>query len=214
MKNTILFDLDGTLLDTLTDLTASVNYALARVGLPARSRDEVRSFLGDGYKVLMEKACGGADSADALKYFTEYYAVHLEDNTAPYPGVTDALAALAAKGRKMAVVSNKGYDAVQVLCGRFFAPHVTLYYGVSDTLKKKPAPDMVEAALERMGAGRDGLVYIGDSEVDVQTAANVGCPCVSCTWGFRGVDELIAAGATTFVDTSAELERVLLGAAR
>ena len=107
MKNTILFDLDGTLLDTLTDLTASVNYALSRVGLPARSRDEVRSFLGDGYKVLMEKACGGADSADALKYFTEYYAVHLEDNTAPYPGVTDALAALAAKGRKIAAGSSR-----------------------------------------------------------------------------------------------------------
>lgn len=200
MKNTILFDLDGTLLDTLTDLTASVNYALARVGLPARSRDEVRSFLGDGYKVLMEKACGGADSADALKYFTEYYAVHLEDNTAPYPGVTDALAALAAKGRKMAVVSNKGYDAVQVLCGRFFAPHVTLYYGVSDTLKKKPAPDMLLAAMRDLHSDAEDCVMVGDGEPDIAMARAAGIDIISVTWGFRTKEQLEKAGGTVFLD--------------
>lgn len=200
MKNTILFDLDGTLLDTLTDLTASVNYALSRVGLPARSRDEVRSFLGDGYKVLMEKACGGADSADALKYFTEYYAVHLEDNTAPYPGVTDALAALAAKGRKMAVVSNKGYDAVQVLCGRFFAPHVTLYYGVSDTLKKKPAPDMLLAAMRDLHSDAEDCVMVGDGEPDIAMARAAGIDIISVTWGFRTREQLEKAGGTVFLD--------------
>ena len=200
MKNTILFDLDGTLLDTLTDLTASVNYALSRVGLPARSRDEVRSFLGDGYKVLMEKACGGADSADALKYFTEYYAVHLEDNTAPYPGVTDALAALAAKGRKMAVVSNKGYDAVQVLCGRFFAPHVTLYYGVSDTLRKKPAPDMLLAAMRDLHSDAEDCVMVGDGEPDIAMARAAGIDIISVTWGFRTKEQLEKAGGTVFLD--------------
>ena len=200
MKNTILFDLDGTLLDTLTDLTPSVNYALSRVGLPARSRDEVRSFLGDGYKVLMEKACGGADSADALKYFTEYYAVHLEDNTAPYPGVTDALAALAAKGRKMAVVSNKGYDAVQVLCGRFFAPHVTLYYGVSDTLKKKPAPDMLLAAMRDLHSDAEDCVMVGDGEPDIAMARAAGIDIISVTWGFRTKEQLEKAGGTVFLD--------------
>ena len=200
MKNTILFDLDGTLLDTLTDLTASVNYALSRVGLPARSRDEVRSFLGDGYKVLMEKACGGADSADALKYFTEYYAVHLEDNTAPYPGVTDALASLAAKGRKMAVVSNKGYDAVQVLCGRFFAPHVTLYYGVSDTLKKKPAPDMLLAAMRDLHSDAEDCVMVGDGEPDIAMARAAGIDIISVTWGFRTREQLEKAGGTVFLD--------------
>ena len=200
MKNTILFDLDGTLLDTLTDLTASVNYALSRVGLPARSRDEVRSFLGDGYKVLMEKACGGADSADALKYFTEYYAVHLEDNTAPYPGVTDALAALAAKGRKMAVVSNKGYDAVQVLCGRFFAPHITLYYGVSDTLKKKPAPDMLLAAMRDLHSDAEDCVMVGDGEPDIAMARAAGIDIISVTWGFRTKEQLEKAGGTVFLD--------------
>lgn len=199
MKNTILFDLDGTLLDTLTDLTASVNYALSRVGLPARSRDEVRSFLGDGYKVLMEKACGGADSADALKYFTEYYAVHLEDNTAPYPGVTDALAALAAKGRKMAVVSNKGYDAVQVLCGRFFAPHITLYYGVSDTLKKKPAPDMLLAAMRDLHSDAEDCVMVGDGEPDIAMARAAGIDIISVTWGFRTKEQLEKAGGTVFM---------------
>ena len=200
MKNTILFDLDGTLLDTLTDLTASVNYALSRVGLPARSRDEVRSFLGDGYKVLMEKACGGANSADALKYFTEYYAVHLEDNTAPYPGVTDALAALAAKGRKMAVVSNKGYDAVQVLCGRFFAPHVTLYYGVSDTLRKKPAPDMLLAAMRDLHSDAEDCVMVGDGEPDIAMARAAGIDIISVTWGFRTKEQLEKAGGTVFLD--------------
>lgn len=200
MKNTILFDLDGTLLDTLTDLTASVNYALARVGLPARSRDEVRSFLGDGYKVLMAKACGGADSAEALKYFTEYYAVHLEDNTAPYPGVTDALAALAAKGRKMAVVSNKGYDAVQVLCAKFFAPHVTLYYGVSDTLKKKPAPDMLLAAMRDLHSDADDCVMVGDGEPDIAMARAAGIDIVSVTWGFRTKEQLEKAGGKVFLD--------------
>lgn len=200
MKNTILFDLDGTLLDTLTDLTASVNYALSRVGLPARSRDEVRSFLGDGYKVLMEKACGGADSADALKYFTEYYAVHLEDSTAPYPGVTDALAALAAKGRKMAVVSNKGYDAVQVLCGRFFAPHVTLYYGVSDALRKKPAPDMLLAAMRDLHSDAEDCVMVGDGEPDIAMARAAGIDIISVTWGFRTKEQLEKAGGTVFLD--------------
>ena len=147
MKNTLLFDLDGTLLDTLTDLTASVNYALGKAGLPPRTSDEVRSFLGDGYVVLMERACGEHKdkAAQTLAHFTEYYAEHLEDNTKPYPGVVDALRVLAEKGRKMAIVSNKGYDAVQVLCSRFFAPYVTEYYGVREDLRKKQGFDFTNA---------------------------------------------------------------------
>ena len=119
-------------------------------------------------------------------------------------------------GVRLAVVSNKGDFAVQELIARQFPGAFDAVLGENEAagIRKKPAPDMVEAALERMGATRDSLVYIGDSEVDVQTAANVGCPCVSCTWGFRSVDELLAAGATTFVDTPDELERVLLGTAR
>ena len=205
MKNTILFDLDGTLLDTLTDLTASVNHALAAVGLPPRSSDEVRSYLGDGYAVLMERACGGKPSEEALKRFTEYYAVHLEDNTKPYPGVVDALAALAAKGRKMAVVSNKGYDAVQVLCSRFFAPHVTLYYGVCDRLRKKPAPGMRLAAMEALGSDKSDCVMIGDGEPDIAMARAAGIDVINVTWGFRSRGQLEKAGGKVFLSDTKEL---------
>ena len=205
MKNTILFDLDGTLLDTLTDLTASVNYALSRVGLPLRTSDEVRSYLGDGYAVLMEKACGGKPSADALKYFTEYYAVHLEDNTKPYAGITDALAALAAKGRKMAVVSNKGHEAVQVLCSRFFAPHVTLYFGVGNGLRKKPEPDMLLAAMKALGSEKDDCVMVGDGEPDIAMARAAGIDIVNVTWGFRTRAQLEAAGGATFLSSTNQL---------
>ncbi len=205
MKNTVLFDLDGTLLDTLTDLTASVNYALGRVNLPPRTPDEVRSFLGDGYAVLMEKACGGAPCAEALKYFSEYYAEHLEDNTAPYDGVADALAALAAKGRKMAVVSNKGYDAVQVLCRRFFAPHVTLFYGVNSALRKKPAPDMLLAAMKELGSDRSDCVMVGDGEPDIAMARAAGIDIVSVTWGFRTRAQLEKAGGKIFLDRTSQL---------
>ncbi len=205
MKNTILFDLDGTLLDTLTDLTASVNFALKKVGLPARTPDEVRSFLGDGYVVLMERACGDKPSEEALKYFTEYYAEHLEDNTKPYAGVIDALAALAAKGRKMAVVSNKGNEAVQVLCGRFFAPHVTLYYGVGNGLRKKPEPDMLLAAMRALGSEKDDCVMVGDGEPDIAMARAAGIDIVSVTWGFRTRSQLEAAGGRVFLDSTDQL---------
>ncbi len=201
MKNTILFDLDGTLLDTLTDLTASVNHALGLVGLPPRTKDEVRSYLGDGYAVLMERACGGKPSEEALKLFSEYYAEHLEDNTRPYPGVVEALAALAAKGRKMAVVSNKGYDAVQVLCAKFFAPHVTLYYGVNERLKKKPAPDMLLAAMKDLGSDEDDCIMVGDGEPDIAMARAAGIDVVSVTWGFRTREQLTAAGGKLFLDS-------------
>ena len=217
---TAVFDLDGTLLDSLCDLHLSINAVLAAHGMPTHSLDDVRRFVGNGIRKLVERAvpAGTNDAQRDAVYedFCAHYAAHCEDHTGPYAGIPELLAHLRAAGVRLAVVSNKGDFAVQELVSRQFPGTFDAILGENEAagIRKKPAPDMVEAALERMGAGRDGLVYVGDSEVDVQTAANVGCPCVSCTWGFRGVDELTAAGATTFVDTPAELERVLLGTAR
>lgn len=216
--STAIFDLDGTLLDSLEDLHLSTNVALAEHGLPARSLEEVRRFVGNGIRKLVERAVpagtGAAEQEAVYEDFCAHYAAHCEDNTGPYPGIRELLARLRAAGVRLAVVSNKGDFAVQELVARQFPGAFDAILGENEAagIRKKPAPDMVEAALARMGADRDGMVYIGDSEVDVQTAASVGCPCISCTWGFRSVDDLLAAGATTFVNTPAELERVLLGA--
>lgn len=215
--STAIFDLDGTLLDSLEDLHLSTNVALAEHGLPARSLEEVRRFVGNGIRKLVERAVpagtGAAEQEAVYEDFCAHYAAHCEDNTGPYPGILELLARLRAAGVRLAVVSNKGDFAVQELVARQFPGAFDAILGENEAagIRKKPAPDMVEAALARMGADRDGMVYIGDSEVDVQTAASVGCPCISCTWGFRSVDDLLAAGATTFVNTPAELERVLLG---
>lgn len=215
---TAVFDLDGTLLDSLCDLHLSINAVLAAHDMPTHSLADVRRFVGNGIRRLVERAVpegtGVAEQEAVYEDFCAHYAAHCEDNTGPYPGIRDLLARLREAGVRLAVVSNKGDFAVQELVSRQFPGVFEAVLGENEAagIRKKPAPDMVEAALERMGATRDSLVYIGDSEVDVQTAANVGCPCVSCTWGFRSVDELLAAGATVFVDTPDELGRVLLGA--
>ena len=216
--STAIFDLDGTLLDSLEDLHLSTNAALATHDMPPHSIDDVRRFVGNGIRKLVERAVpagtGAAEQEAVYEDFCAHYAAHCEDHTGPYPGIRELLARLRAAGVRLAVVSNKGDFAVQELVARQFPGAFDAILGENEAagIRKKPAPDMVEAALARMGADRDGMVYIGDSEVDVQTAASVGCPCISCTWGFRSVDDLLAAGATTFVNTPAELERVLLGA--
>lgn len=207
MKNTILFDLDGTLLDTLTDLTNAVNHGLRAVGLPECDSREVASFLGDGYVVLMERACKGRSdlASESLKHFTAYYAEHLEDNTVPYAGVTDSLKALAEKGRKMAIVSNKGDAAVKVLCAKFFHPYVTEFFGVTDTMPKKPAPDMLYAAMRALGSERDDCVMVGDGEPDICMARSAGIDIVSVTWGFRTEEYLRTQGGRVFLHDPKQL---------
>lgn len=205
-KNTILFDLDGTLLNTLIDLTDAVNFALDKVGLKRRTQEEVRLFLGDGYKVLMERACGGsAKSEESLKYFTEYYALHLEDNTKPYDGVIDALKTLYEKGRKMAIVSNKGDEAVKILCKKFFYPYVSEYFGVTQTMPKKPAPDMLLAAIKVLGSDKSDCVMVGDGETDIEMAKAAGIDYVSVLWGFRSREVLQKCGAKVIIN---EVERL------
>lgn len=226
---TVVFDLDGTLLDTLDDLHLSTNAALAAHDMPARTLDEVRRFVGNGIALLIHRAVPEGTPADVeaavLADFRRHYGAHCEDHTGPYPGIPELLAHLRAAGVRVAVVSNKADFAVQELVARQFPDTFDAVLGECEErgVRKKPAPDMVEAALKRMGAAagapgqgdpspadRATLAYVGDSEVDVATAANVGCACVGCAWGFRGRESLLASGATVVVDTPAELERVLL----
>ena len=217
---TAVFDLDGTLLDTLCDLHLSTNAALAAHGMPARTIDEVRRFVGNGIALLIHRAVPtgtpAAEEAAVLEDFRRHYAEHCEDHTAPYHGIEVLLSHLRAAGLRLAVVSNKADFAVQELVARQFPGTFGAVIGENEAagVRKKPAPDMVRVALERLGAGPEGLVYIGDSEVDVQTAASCACPAVICSWGFRDRAALVSAGARVIVDTPAQLERVLLAGVR
>ncbi len=207
--DTYIFDLDGTLLSTLEDLAASCNYALKVNGMPERTIDEVRRFVGNGVKKLMERAIpGGLDNekfAKTYQDFRQHYMVHNLDTTKPYPGVMEMLEELKDRGKNIAVVSNKFYAATQALCRHFFGDLVDVAIGEREDIKKKPAPDTVNEALRQLHADRNGAVYIGDSDVDVMTAENSGMPCISVLWGFRDLDFLIAHKARIFVSSPLQI---------
>lgn len=207
--DTYIFDLDGTLLNTLNDLYMSTNYALRTHGMPERTLDEVRRFVGNGVKKLMERAVPGGFGnplfEETYAAFRQHYLVHGLDTTKPYPGVIDMLAALKAQGKKLAIVSNKFYAATQELCQHFFADYVNVAIGERDDIRKKPAPDTVIEAMRQLGVDNRNAVYVGDSDVDVATARNSMMPCISVLWGFRDKDFLIAHGATTFISKPEEL---------
>lgn len=207
--STYIFDLDGTLLNTLQDLTASCNHALKHHGMPERTIEEVRRFVGNGVKKLMERAVpDGFDNphfAEVYEVFRQHYLLHSLDTTKPYPGVLELLAALHARGKKMAIVSNKFYDATQELCRHFFGDYITVAIGERADIKKKPAPDTVIEALRQLDDNGEDAVYVGDSDVDVATARNSGMPCISVLWGFRDKEFLLEHGATTFVMSPKEL---------
>lgn len=211
MYNTYIFDLDGTLLDTLTDLAASCNYALRTHGMPEHSVDDVRRFVGNGVRKLMERAIpNGVDNPDfeaTFATFREHYMQHSLDTTHPYSGIPEVLAELKACGCRLAVVSNKMMAATVELCRHFFPDTIEVAIGEHEAegIRKKPAPDTVFAALKELGLEKDGAVYVGDSDVDVQTAANSGLPCISVLWGFRDRDFLIQHGAKTFISAPSEL---------
>ena len=177
--------------------------------MPEHTLDDVRRFVGNGVRVLMERAVpGGAANPKfekALADFRAHYMVHSLDTTMPYPGVLDMLAELKRRGKRMAVVSNKFYAATQELCRHFFGDSIEVAIGEREGIRKKPAPDTVEEALRQLGVGKQGAVYVGDSDVDVATAANSGLPCISVLWGFRDRVFLVAHGAGTFVTEPAEL---------
>lgn len=207
--DTYIFDLDGTLLDSLTDLAISCNYALRVNNMPERSLDEVRHFVGNGVKKLMERAIpdGLQNPAFEKTYndFRQHYLVHNLDNTKPYPGVISLLQRLHSEGKNIAVVSNKFYAATQNLVKHFFGEYVTVAIGERENIRKKPAPDTVIEALRQLNTSASGAVYIGDSDVDVMTAHNSGMPCISVLWGFRDKEFLKENGATTFVTAPDEI---------
>ncbi len=209
--STYIFDLDGTLLDTLGDLAASVNYALRTHGMPEHSVDDVRRFVGNGVRKLMERAVpDGADNPRfdaAFATFRQHYMAHSLDTTRPYEGIPEALEALKARGCHLAVVSNKMMAATQELCRHFFPDTIEVAIGEDEAagIRRKPAPDTVFAALKALGVGKENAVYVGDSDVDIQTACNAGLPCISVLWGFRDRDFLISHGAQTFITHPAEL---------
>ena len=201
MKTGILWDLDGTLLDTLEDLADAVNFALCEFGYPTRSVEEVRCFVGNGARRLIERAVPeNGDVSAVFDTFRAYYNAHCQIKTKPYDGIMDALRKLGEK-YPMAVVSNKPDSAVKPLCAAYFPG---LYArGESTDCPRKPAPDMVFKAMEAIGVER--CVYVGDSEVDVLTARNAGVPCLSVLWGFRDCGEIEEAGGCHFCEHTEEL---------
>lgn len=207
--STYIFDLDGTLLSTLDDLAASVNHALRCHGMSERTMDEIRWFVGNGVRLLVERAVpGGAENPEFDSVFAEFrkhYMEHSLDHTEPYPGIMEMLSALKQKGKHVAVVSNKFYAATQELCRHFFGSYVDVAIGERENIRKKPAPDTVFEALRLLGVDGTDAVYIGDSDVDVATARNSGLSCVSVLWGFRDKEFLKEHGATEFVAEPSEL---------
>ena len=201
MKTGILWDLDGTLLDTLEDLKDGVNYALRQFGLPPRTLEEVRQFVGNGAGVLIHRAVEGrADEKTVLDTFKTYYNAHCQVKTKPYDGILEALAQLGEK-YPMAIVSNKPDSAVKPLCRQYFPGIYAL--GERAGIPRKPAADMVFAAMKDIGV--EACVYVGDSEVDVATAKNAGVECLSVLWGFRDRDVIEQAGGQHFCDDTAQL---------
>ena len=200
---TYIFDLDGTLLSTLADLAASTNYALRTHHMPERSLDEVRRFVGNGVKKLMERAIpDGLNNPlfeETFATFRQHYMQHNLDTTQPYPGIMQLLEQLKAEGKNIAVVSNKFYAATRELCRHFFGELVPVAIGEREDIRKKPAPDTVIEALRELGVDKEGAVYIGDSDVDIMTAKNSGMPCVSVLWGFRDKEFLLEHGAITLI---------------
>ncbi len=210
-KNSVIFDLDGTLLDTLDDLTASANYAMQEMGFPLRSKDEIRRFVGNGILVLIQKCVPeGTDDQTietTLNIFKKHYGVHCNDLTKPYDGIKELIAALQEKKIKMAIVSNKADFAVKELAEIYFKGSIPVAIGENEAagIRKKPAPDTVYKAMELLGSSADDSVYVGDSEVDVKTAANAGLDLVLCSWGFRGEAFLRSLGSDIIIHKPLEL---------
>lgn len=199
MIDTIIFDLDGTLLNTLDDLTDSVNHALSHSGFPLRTIEEIRGFVGNGVARLIERAIpDGKDNPlyeETLNIFKEHYEIHCKDKTRPYDGVIPMLDEFCEKGYKLGIVSNKFDTAVKELSKLYFGDRILSSIGESEQVRKKPAPDTAYQALKELASSKENSIYVGDSDVDLATAANVPMRCISVTWGFRTRSQLIDAGA-------------------
>ena len=211
----VIFDLDGTLLNTLEDLTDAVNYALTEYHKPERTLEEVRRFVGNGIAKLVERAVPeGTEPAEQdkiLSAFRNYYGIHCQDKTAPYEGILEILEEFNKKNIKLAVVSNKADFAVQELIPVYFGELIIVAKGENEAagIRKKPAPDMVETALQELGCTKDKAVYVGDSDVDAMTAANAGLPFIGVSWGFRERSFLEKNGTVIIADDPKELLKLV-----
>ena len=215
-KRYAIFDLDGTLLDTLDDLTDSMNYLLGKHNFPLRTRDEVRNFVGNGVRKLVERAVPNdykEDDEFIDKFYNDfslYYNSHSDIKTSPYPGTLDMLDKLLRNGFDIAIVSNKIDSAVKDLSMKFFGERIKAAIGEKPSIRHKPEPDMVFMAMEKMDADKGNSIYIGDSEVDIQTAKNSGIPCISVLWGFKDRKFLEMSGASILVDSMESLGEKLI----
>lgn len=211
--NTVIFDLDGTLLNTLEDLTDSVNYGLTQLDYPQRTLEEINSFVGNGVKVLIEKAlpakASSKDIEQCLHIFRDHYSNNMRNKTKPYEGVCEVLKVLKEKNYRLAVVSNKFDAAVKMLCEEYFSDFIKTAIGESSNVNRKPAPDSVYRAMDVLGSKKEECIYVGDSEVDVKTAHNAGIKCIGVTWGFRGRQVLESEGSDFIVDSPKEILDVL-----
>ncbi|RKM61176.1 HAD family hydrolase [Butyrivibrio sp. CB08] len=207
---TVVFDMDGTLLNTLDDITDSVNVILGRHDLPLRTIDEIRHMVGNGASYLMERAiASGKEHPEfdiILKEYQSYYEEHCNIKTGPYKHIPELLKGLNERGYKLAIVSNKPMGAVKELTKIYFGDYVSVAIGVTETMRRKPYPDEVFAAMDELGSTKEESIYVGDSEVDHKTAMNSGLRCISCLWGFRTKEELLNAGASGNIFVSDPLE--------
>ena len=214
MYKLAVFDMDGTILDTLEDLKDSTNYALEKCGYPTRTYDEVRRFVGNGIRKLIERAVPEGLNVEQIdrvhEVFTEHYKVHCADKTKAYDGIKPLLEKLRASGVKTAVVSNKADYGVQELCKEYFDGLFDYAVGEREGIRRKPAPDAVNEALRVLGMSKSEAVYIGDSDVDFETAKNAELPCISVLWGFRDEEFLREKGATLFVHDPAEIYDIIM----
>lgn len=217
-RGVLIFDLDGTLTNTLDDLHESVGHALSMVGLPQNDIKDTRRFLGNGIKNLISKSVDNVmpNASEELKdrvltIFREYYVLHSLDKTAPYEGIMEMLHECKKQGYITAIVSNKLDPAVKDIHQRFFSDYIDIAIGETPSVRRKPAPDMVNEAIHQLSLLHNRTIqlseciYIGDSEVDLQTAQNAGLPCISVSWGFRDKDYLIECGAKTIIDHPSEI---------
>lgn len=205
----VIFDLDGTLLDTLGDLTDAVNFALEKYGLPLHSMEEVRRFVGNGLRNLMTKAIEGGEShprfEEAFTFFREYYKNNCNHKTSPYEGIMELLKELKGRGIKMAIVSNKIDAGVKELNEKFFADYIDIAIGEREGIRRKPAPDSLQEVMRELGIAKEHVLYVGDSDVDIETADNADISCVSVSWGFRDEAFLIEHGAGVIIERPLEL---------
>lgn len=206
-----IFDLDGTLLNTIVDLANSVNYALSYHSMPTHSVEKVKMMVGNGVQKLIDRAVPTDSSEDkregVMQVFREYYLIHGEDNTLPYDGIIEMLQQLKEKDIAIAVVSNKFDKATKLLCNKYFGNLIDIAVGENEAegIKKKPSPDMVLKVMSDLNVEREDCIYIGDSDVDIQTASNAKIPCISVLWGFRSKEFLLEHKATSFANTASDL---------